>query len=57
MDSQLEIAIKALHLIRDFDHDPDCTNHFVPVYECCCYKEDQTEIAHEALRVLGEEND
>ncbi len=40
---------EALEAIRDFGHAKDCESPSVPVYECCCYKKSQWDIAKQAL--------
>lgn len=40
--------------IRDFGHSKECTS-CAPVYECCCFEKDQSELAEEALNIIKEE--
>ena len=51
--SHLEKAFYLLEQIRDFGHVEGC-NSSAPVYECCCFEKDQSELAREALRELQE---
>jgi hypothetical protein len=47
---KLELLRIWMERIRDFGHTEDCTRIAVPVYECCCFKLSQAEMATEALR-------
>lgn len=47
-EEKLELTIKALEKIRDFDHTDNCIS-YVPIHECGCYYKDQWQIAREAL--------
>ena len=49
----IEKLREKLEEIRDFGHAEDCTCG-APVYECCCWEKDQSELAEEALQILEE---
>jgi len=49
--SHLEKVYELLEKIRDFGHAEGC-NCSAPVYECCCFEKDQSELADEAIREL-----
>ena len=46
-----EKMLTILEKIRDFGHVDGCTS-CAPVYECGCYKKDQSELAEEAIQIL-----
>jgi hypothetical protein len=51
----IEGVYNILENIRDFGHAEDCSSKGVPVYECCCYDKDQSEMAEDAIAWLDEE--
>ena len=42
---------KLLEQIRDFGHSKDCCSS-ATIYECGCYKKDQSDLADQALQIL-----
>jgi len=50
----IERVKELLEQIRDFGHVEGCCSS-APVYECCCFEKDQSELAVEALAALEDE--